>query len=133
MANHIAHFEIFATDVARARTFYERVFEWKFEAGGPPDMFHIVTGPPTSQGVHRGLIAKRTLGPPAEGNINAFRVTISVTSVAETVAAIELAGGKLRSPVIEIPRVGKLVEFADTEGNIACAMQYDTAALADFA
>ncbi len=125
MANHIAHFEILATDVARARTFYERVFQWRFEAGGPPDMFHIVTGPVRSNGVTRGLIARRTLGPPAQGNINAFRVTISVDSITETVAAIELAGGKLRSPLIEIPGVGRLVEFADTEGNIVCAMQYD--------
>ena len=123
--NHIAHFEIFATDVARARAFYERVFAWRFEAGGPPDMFHIVTGPPVAQAVTRGLIAKRTLGPAAPGNINAFRVTIAVDSIADVVAAIELAGGTLRSPVIEIPQVGRLVEFADTEGNVACAMQYE--------
>jgi predicted enzyme related to lactoylglutathione lyase len=47
-----------------------------------------------------------------------------VRSIAETTAAIEAAGGKLRSPVIEIPDVGKVVEFADTEDNIACAMEY---------
>jgi uncharacterized protein len=125
MANHIAHFEILATDVARARAFYERVFGWRFEAGGPPDMFHIVTGPATPNGVTRGLIARRTLGPPAAGNINAFRVTISVDSISDTMTAIEQSGGKLRSPLIEIPGVGRLVEFADTEGNIVCAMRYE--------
>ena len=125
MANHIAHFEILATDVTRARTFYERVFAWRFEPGGPPDMFHIVTGPAHPHGLSRGLIARRTLGAAAPGNINAFRVTISVDSIGETVAAIELAGGKLRSPLIEIPGVGRLVEFSDPEGNIVCAMQYD--------
>ena len=32
---------------------------------------------------------------------------------------------KLRSAIIDIPGVGRLVEFADTEDNIACAMQYE--------
>jgi predicted enzyme related to lactoylglutathione lyase len=123
MANHIAHFEIFADDVERARKFYESVFSWRFEAAGPPDFYLIVTGPPAEHAVSRGLVAKRR-GAAAEGPINAFRCTISVTSVREIAAAIETAGGKLRSAVIDIPDVGKVVEFADTEGNIVCAMQY---------
>lgn len=123
MANHVAHFEIFAADVERARRFYERVFAWRFEVGGPPDFYHIITGPPVEHGISRGLIARRQAAA-SPGAINAFRCTISVGSIGETVAAIEAAGGKLRSAVIDIPHVGKLVEFADTEGNIACAMQY---------
>ena len=125
MANHIAHFELFASDVERARKFYEQVFAWRFEVGGPPDFYHIFTGPEVKQGICRGLIAKRR-GPAAQGPINAFRVTISVVSIKETAAAIEAAGGKLRSAIIDIPHVGKVVEFADTEDNIACAMQYES-------
>jgi len=127
MTNHIAHFEIFATDIERARKFYERVFAWKFEVGGPPDFYLISTGDPVEHGVSRGLIAKRQLGPAAQGGINAFRCTISVASIKETAAAIEPAGGKLRSAIIAIPDVGNLIEFADTEGNIVCAMQYEIA------
>jgi predicted enzyme related to lactoylglutathione lyase len=124
MANHIAHFEIFASDVERARKFYERVFGWRFEIGGPPDFYHIFTGAPVEHGVTRGLIAKRQ-GPAAQGAVNAFRCTISVGSIKETVAAIESAGGRLRSAIIDIPGVGRVVEFADPEDNIACAMQYE--------
>ena len=124
MANHIAHFEIFASDVERARKFYEQAFAWRFEVGGPPDFYHIFTGPPVTHGIWRGLIAKRR-GPAVQGPINAFRCTISVTSIKESVAAIEAAGGKLRSAIIDIPGVGRLVEFAETEDNIACAMQYE--------
>lgn len=124
MANHIAHFEIFAGDVERARSFYERVFGWRFEIGGPPDFYLIFTGAPVEHGISRGLIAKRQ-GVAADGALNAFRCTISVTSVKETVEAIKSAGGTLRSAIIDIPNVGKVVEFADTEGNIACAMQYE--------
>jgi predicted enzyme related to lactoylglutathione lyase len=38
-------------------------------------------------------------------------------------SAVEAAGGK-RSPIVEIPDVGKVVEIADTEDNIVCLQQY---------
>jgi len=123
MPNSVVHFEIFASDVERARRFYERVFGWKFEVGGGPDFYLLVTGPGTDPGLRQGLLAKRR-GPAAPGALNAFRVTISVTSITQTLGAIEAAGGKLRSPVVDIPDVGKVVEFADTEDNVACILQY---------
>jgi predicted enzyme related to lactoylglutathione lyase len=30
----------------------------------------------------------------------------------------------LRTPVIDIPGVGKVVEFADSDGNTACVMEF---------
>src|SRR4051812_16667094 len=116
MANSVVHFEIFASNVERAREFYERVFGWTFEVGGP-DFHLIVTGPEQDPGLRQGLLAKRS-GPAAQGPLNAFRVTVSVTSIARSMAAIESAGGKLRSALIEIPHVGKVVEIADTEDNV---------------
>jgi predicted enzyme related to lactoylglutathione lyase len=123
MANSVAHFEIFAGDVERTRRFYENVFGWRFEVGGPPDFYLIVTGPETDRGLTHGLIAKRS-GAAAQGPINSFRCTVSVCSIENSMVAIQTAGGKLRSPVINIPGVGKVVEFADTDGNIACIMEY---------
>ena len=129
MANSVAHFEIFASNVERARKFYERVFGWSFEAAGPPDFYLISTGDEKDPGLTRGLIAKRS-GPATDGPINAFRCTVSVRSITETVAVIEAAGGKMRSSVTAIPDVGRVAEFADTEGNIVCVAQYDARALA---
>jgi len=123
MANSVVHFEVFASDVERARQFYENVFGWTFESGGPPDLYHIHTGPESDPGLRQGLMAQRR-GPAAQGPLNAFRITVSVNSVAQTVAIIEKAGGKLRSPVIDIPQVGKVVEVADTEDNVFCILQY---------
>jgi predicted enzyme related to lactoylglutathione lyase len=123
MANSVVHFEIFASNVERARQFYENVFGWSFEAAGPPDFYLIATGPESDPGLKHGLIAKRQ-GPAAQGHLNAFRVTISVKSVPETVALVEKAGGKLRSPAIDIPQVGKVVEIADSEDNVICILQY---------
>ena len=124
MANSVVHFEIFATDVERARKFYERVFGWQFEVAGPPNMYLISTGNEKDAGLTHGLIAKRTRGPAAEGGFNAFRVTITVRSIADTMAAIEAAGGKLRSAATMIPEVGQVAEFADTDGNVACVMEH---------
>ena len=59
MPNNIAHFDIHADDVERARQFYQRVFGWRFEAWGPPDFYLIQTGTPTDPGIH-GLISKRS-------------------------------------------------------------------------
>jgi hypothetical protein len=123
MSNSVVHFEIFATDVERARKFYERAFGWIFEIGGPPDFYLFSTGPATDPGLTRGLLAKRR-SPAAEGSLNAFRRTVSVKSITTGVADIQAAGGAIRGSMVDIPNVGKVVEFADTEGNVACAMQY---------
>jgi hypothetical protein len=123
MANSVVHFEIFASDVERARKFYERVFGWRFDVAGPPDFYLIVTGPESDPGLKNGLIAKRS-GPAAEGSLNAYRCTIGVRSITESMSAVEAAGGKLRSSVAEIPDVGKVVEIADTEDNIVCIFEY---------
>jgi predicted enzyme related to lactoylglutathione lyase len=39
-------------------------------------------------------------------------------------AAVEAAGGKLRSAVVDIPHVGKIAEVADTEDNVFCLGEY---------
>ena len=124
MANSVVHFEIFASDVERARKFYGQAFGWSFEVGGPPGMYFIFTGAKGDPGLTQGLMAKRTRAM-AESSLNAFRCTISVRSIADSVAAIEAAGGKLRSPVTAIPGVGQVAEFADTDGNVACVMQHE--------
>jgi predicted enzyme related to lactoylglutathione lyase len=124
MANSVVHFEIFASNVERARKFYEQAFGWRFEVAGPPDFYFIATGPDTDPGLTHGLIAKRN-GEVSPGSLNSFRSTISVKSITESIAAIEAAGGMLRGDIVEIPQVGKVVEFVDTDDNVACVMQFE--------
>jgi predicted enzyme related to lactoylglutathione lyase len=123
MANSIVHFEIFAENVERARKFYEQVFGWTFEVGGPPDFYFISTGPETDRGLTHGLMARRR-GPMGQGELNSVRVTIAVRSITAMMAAIKAAGGTIRGSMADIPHVGKVAEFTDTEGNIACVMEY---------
>src|SRR5580704_9009538 len=74
VARNISHFDVRADDVARARKFYERVFEWRFSPWGPPGFFLIATGTEADPGIH-GAVHDR----PADGHRSiGFQCTISV-------------------------------------------------------
>jgi predicted enzyme related to lactoylglutathione lyase len=123
MANTVCHLEIFASDVERARAFYEQVFGWRFEAWGPPDFYMIRTGTDAEPGIH-GSLSKR-VEPVGEGHREiGWECTISVDDLAAIQAAIVANGGKIVFDEYEIVGVGRLIRFEDTEGNAACAMHY---------
>lgn len=125
MANSVVHFEIFTSDIERAQQFYSQVFGWRFESAGFPDFFHIHLGVDGDPGLRLGALAKRhRQKADPEASTNAFRCTIAVKSIKDTMAAVQAAGGTLRSSVTDIPHVGKVVEIADNDGNIFCLMQH---------
>ena len=127
MPNNVLHFAIHADDLDRARQFYQGVFGWRFEAWGPPDFFRIHTGTPEDPGIE-GALEKRHA--PLEGKgSTGFTCTISVPDLAETQAAVEERGGKIVFPEYEIPTVGRIFQFEDTENNIVSVMQYEAQAL----
>ena len=123
MPSNVKHFAINADDVPRARKFYESAFGWQFTAWGPPGFYLIRTGSKDDPGVHGALQGRREVvkGKPMYG----FECTIGVKSIDETIAAIEANGGKIVMPKFEIPTVGTLIFFEDTEGTVVGAMQYD--------
>lgn len=83
----------------------------------------IKTGTDEDPGVHGALQGRRDVvpGKPMFG----FECTIGVDSIDDTIAAIEAGGGKVVMPKFYIPKVGTLIFFEDTEGNVVGAMQYD--------
>ncbi|MGC1678119.1 MAG: VOC family protein [Candidatus Binataceae bacterium] len=120
VAKNIAHFDVHADDVGRARKFYERVFGWRFSAWGPPDFFMIATGTDSDPGIH-GAVHSR----PKEGERSVgFECTIAVDDVDTIAKTVEAEGGKIIVPKFVIPGVGELIQFKDTEGNVVCAMRY---------
>lgn len=120
-ANNVCHFAIHADDVERAKAFYGKVFGWRFEEWGPPDFYLIKTGPENSPGI-MGALQKRM--EPLGAGCNGYECSISVEDIERTSAAIAERGGTIVVKKVEIPTVGMLVKFSDTEGNIACAIQY---------
>ena len=122
-SNTIAHFAINADDVEKSRAFYARVFGWKFAAWGPPGFYQIeAKGSPVLgalQGRRELVKGQRTVG---------FECTFAVASIDATEKAVKAAGGKIVLDRSVIVGVGTLMFFADPDGNVFGAMQYDAAA-----
>jgi predicted enzyme related to lactoylglutathione lyase len=58
--------------------------------------------------------------------LNGFEPTFAVEDVDAIAAAAVANGGTLTITRYEIPTVGTLIRFLDTEGNDVGAMQYET-------
>jgi predicted enzyme related to lactoylglutathione lyase len=116
----LRHFAINADDVARARTFYETVFDWSIDPWGPPGFYQIGNAGP---GVLGALQERHELVPGKP--VHSVQATFGVADLLATIAAIEAAGGRIIMPPYRIEGVGELTYFEDTEGNFIGAMQYD--------
>ena len=122
MPAQLAHFALTARDVDRARRFYETVFQWQFDAWGPPNFYQI-----RGAGVHGALQERASEASSQESMVpqGGIECTFAVADLAQSCAAIEAAGGQLLDREYEIPGVGRLRRFADTEDNEALIMQYE--------
>lgn len=116
------HFEIHAADPERARTFYESVFGWKFEQWGDQPYWLVTTGD-DGPGVDGGMVPRRGPDPAPDAPVNGWVMTTGVTDIAATDAAIAEAGGTVALPVTDMPGVGKVGYYKDTEGNIFGVIQ----------
>jgi uncharacterized protein len=125
MPNNLASFAIHVDDTDRAIAFYQAVFGWRFEPWGPPGFYLIHTGDDASPGV-LGLMHKRHQ-PRTGSGLNGFECTFSVDDVDAIAAAVAANGGRITMTKAEIPTVGTLIRFDDTEGNDVGAMKYETA------
>ena len=114
------HFAINADDTGRAKTFYERVFGWRFDPWGPPDFYQVKNA---GQGLLGALQGRRELVPGVR--MAGFEASFGVADLKATIAAIEAGGGRIVMPPYRIEGVGELIYFEDTEGNLVGAMQYD--------
>ena len=124
MPNNLASFAIHVDDTDRALAFYQAVFGWRFEPWGPPGFYLIHTGDEASPGV-TGLMHQRH-EPRTGSGLNGFECTFSVDDVDAIAAAVAANGGRITMPKAEIPTVGTLIRFEDTEGNEVGAMKYET-------
>lgn len=118
MVDHtIVHFEIPADDIQKTKNFYGKLFGWKIEkTPGPVDYWSIETvpvdekGEPIRPGVNGGMMKKQN---PQHKPFN----YILVESVDEYSKKIEVLGGKVIVPKMEVPGVGWWALALDPEGN----------------
>lgn len=128
--NRVVHFEIQVEDMDRAQKFYEACFGWTFQIMGEEYGGYrvISTGPGPDDmakgvkmediGINGGMM-KRNGTPPPEGSCpNSFTSIIGIRNIDETMGKIEAAGGKPQTDLMDVPNVGKIRYYKDTEGNI---------------
>ena len=122
--SRVVHFEIHASDPARAINFYEKLFGWTFQKWeGPMPYWMIITGPDDQPGINGGLVPRR--GEIDGQAVIAYVCTIGVTSLDSSIATAEANGGTIALPKMPVPGVGWLAYCKDTEGNIFGMMQPD--------
>ena len=120
----VIHFEIHADDPERAQRFYTGVFGWTAQHfGGPMDYRLLTTGPDDQVGINGAVLKRQGPGPEPSAAVNAYVCTIQVDSIEEIERAVPAAGGEQVLDRMDVPEVGQLAYFKDTEGNIFGAMQ----------
>ena len=121
----VVHFEIHASDMDRAERFYRDVFGWDVQRfDGPIDYRLLNTGAKNEAGIDGALVERRGTGTDGEGDaVIAFVCTVQVEDIKTTEQKVREAGGEQVVDRQEIPDVGQLSYFKDSEGNIFGAMQ----------
>ncbi|MEL7001259.1 MAG: VOC family protein [Bacteroidota bacterium] len=122
MNNKLTHFAIYVDDIARASAFYNNVFGWATNSYGPPDFLQLKTND-SDNGELIGALQDRKYSSVKEKVIG-FECSIGVDNVDKVANSVIEAGGEILIPKTEIPYVGCLIKFKDTEGNLVCAIQY---------
>ena len=118
----VVHFEIHASDLDRAERFYREVFGWEVQKfDGPMDYRLLNTGPKSQTGIDGALVERRS---GADGDaVIAYVCTVEVDDIEATEKQVTEYGGEQVVDRQEIPEVGQLTYFKDTEGNIFGALQ----------
>lgn len=115
-ANSLNWFEIPATDINRAKSFYENIFGMNMESmemmGMKMAMFPAEQGSGKASG---GLCQSDMHTPSQQGAMIYLNANPAMDNV---VNRIEAAGGKVLMPKTQIsPEIGYMAFFTDSEGN----------------
>ena len=106
----INYIEFSATDIAKTKAFYGKVFGWTFQDWGP----EYISFSAESGGVDGGF----RKGPsPAQSGESAPLVVLYSADLKATEDAIVAAGGSIVVPTFEFPG-GKRFHFSDGAGNV---------------
>lgn len=134
--NRVVHFEIHADDPDRAQKFYESVFGWKFQQMGE-DLGNyriIVTGPGPDEiaegkvtmenvGINGGMMKRNAKKPPEGNSPMSFVNIVGVKDIDVVIKKLVAAGATEHMAKMDVPGVGKLAYYADTEGNLFGVIQ----------
>ncbi|HLB69565.1 MAG: VOC family protein [Candidatus Methanoperedens sp.] len=116
----IVHFDLPVDDLERAKRFYEKLFDWKFQQmPGQMPYYLIETRDLNGSPAVGGGMGKR--GSPEQKITN----YIGVPSVEEYLEKVKELGGMIIMPGTAVPGWGYLAVCADTENNTFGLWQED--------
>ncbi len=124
MSNRVAHFEIHADDLERAKHFYQTVFGWDFQEwkGGDQEYWMIMTADKDSKeaGINGGLLQRLAdCKPPEKGQaVTGYVCTIVVDDYDEAAKKILEAGGVEALPKYDLAGMAWQGYYLDTEKNV---------------
>lgn len=105
MNNSICHWELMVNDLAKAKAFYRRIFDWRFDDETFPGYTMIDTG-----GIAGGMMVRPPHSPGA-----ALNTYFQVDDIVETLRRVVEAGGTVIVPKTQIPP-GWFAMFLDVDG-----------------
>ncbi|MFN2569028.1 MAG: VOC family protein [Candidatus Dormibacteria bacterium] len=104
------HFEIPVDNPDRAEAFYRDVFGWTFNRfEGAPSYYGLAATGEENPGIN-GALFQRSPGA-------VTTLTMSVSSIEDSLASITANGGKVVMDKTPIPGMGYFAQAEDTEGN----------------
>lgn len=118
MSGKVAHFEIPADDLERAKKFYKEAFGWAMDP--VPNMEYTLVrttevdakGVPKEPAVINGGMMKRQA--PIEHPV----ITVVVEDMDASLKTIKKLGGKVAQKKMPVPGMGFSAYFVDSEGNL---------------
>ncbi|MEP6875852.1 MAG: VOC family protein [Burkholderiales bacterium] len=124
--NPVVHFEMPYEDKTRVSGFYAKAFGWQTQAMDEEMGNYVLAtttevkdGRPVEPGAINGGFFEKKPDWPAQYP----SVVIAVENIAESMAQVTRAGGKVLGEPMDIPGVGAYVSFMDTEGNRVSMLQ----------
>lgn len=115
------HFEIHASDPARARDFYAAALGWTFEdwsdyVGSP---YHgVISGPEDEPGINGAIMQRAGDAPPPGSPVQGAVLTVGCADFDTTARSILAAGGAVALDKHALPGMAWQGYFLDTEGNV---------------
>jgi predicted enzyme related to lactoylglutathione lyase len=113
MYNPVQWLEIATHDIERAKTFYEKVFGLHFQFVEMPDSKMYMFGESEKIGSGGSLVKSDDSKPSSDGTV----VYFSSEDLANELARVQDAGGKIIVPKTDIGEFGFFAHIIDTEGN----------------
>ncbi|MGV7235821.1 MAG: VOC family protein [Nitrosomonadaceae bacterium] len=118
------YFDFTVSNITQAKTFFERVLNWRFERFPMPYKYYrIQAGPEDEPGIDGGIGA--IADTPTSGGKPLTQVTIPVPNLDECLVRVKEQGGTIIEPKMPVPGIGWFAACAEPGGLLFGVIEAD--------